>query len=96
MNRQQLEHIIRAAAVVADDDGVIIIGSRSMLGLYPDAPEELRVSNEADVFPRTSQNAGNSSTARSANCRPFTTLMGTTRKEWKKPRRCCQPVGKTG
>ncbi|CAN5797147.1 hypothetical protein BH20VER1_BH20VER1_00560 [soil metagenome] len=52
MNRQQLEHIIRAAAANADTRDVVIIGSQAILGTYPDAPEELLVSLEADVFPK--------------------------------------------
>ncbi len=53
MNRDELEHIIRAAATIADDDEFIVIGSQAILGQFPDAPEELRISNEADVWPRT-------------------------------------------
>ena len=52
MTRGQLEHIIRAAATIADDDEIVIIGSQSILGQFPDAPAELRVSVEADVFPK--------------------------------------------
>lgn len=52
MNIEQLEHIIRAAAVIADDDELIIIGSQAILGAYPDAPEALLVSAEADVYPK--------------------------------------------
>lgn len=52
MNREQLEHLIRAAAVIADDDEIIVIGSQAILGQFPDAPEPMRVSIEADLFPR--------------------------------------------
>jgi hypothetical protein len=52
MKRAQLEHLIRASADIADDDEIIVIGSQSILGSYPDAPEELLVSIEADVYPR--------------------------------------------
>ena len=52
MNRPQLEHLIRAAAGNADTTDLIVIGSQSILGTYPDAPDELLVSNEADIFPR--------------------------------------------
>lgn len=52
MNRAQLEHIIRAAAAVSDDDELIIIGSQSVLGQFPDAPESLCVSIEADLYPK--------------------------------------------
>ncbi len=52
MTRRQLEHVIRAAADIADDDEVIIIGSQSVLGSFPDAPATLLVSMEADLFPK--------------------------------------------
>jgi hypothetical protein len=52
MTRQQLEHIIRASADIADDDEIVVIGSQSILGQFPSAPAELRVSVEADVFPK--------------------------------------------
>lgn len=52
MTREQLEHIIRAAATIAADDEIVIIGSQAILGQFPNAPAELLVSVEADVFPR--------------------------------------------
>jgi hypothetical protein len=52
MTRAQLEHVIRAAGTIADVDDVVVIGSQAVLGEFPDAPAELLVSNEADVFPR--------------------------------------------
>jgi len=52
MKRHELEHLIRAAADIADDDEIVIIGSQAVLGQFPDAPAELLVSTEADVYPR--------------------------------------------
>lgn len=52
MTREQLEHLIRAAAVIADDDEIVVIGSQAILGQFPDAPAPMRVSIEADLFPR--------------------------------------------
>ena len=52
MTRDQLEHVIRAAATIADDDEIVVIGSQAILGEFPDAPEELVRSMEADVWPR--------------------------------------------
>ncbi len=52
MTREQLEHLIRAAADIATDDEIVIIGSQAILGQFPAAPAQLRVSVEADVFPR--------------------------------------------
>lgn len=51
MTRDQLEHLIRAAAVIADDDTIVVIGSQAVLGQFPDAPEPMRVSEEADLYP---------------------------------------------
>ena len=52
MRRIDLEHIIRAAAVVADVEELIIVGSQSILGAYPNAPQKLLVSQEADIYPK--------------------------------------------
>lgn len=52
MTREQLEHLIRAAADIADDDEIVVIGSQAILGQFPDAPASMRVSMEADLFPR--------------------------------------------
>jgi len=51
MTRTQLEHVIRAAGAIADTQDLVVIGSQAILGQFPDAPPELLVSNEADVFP---------------------------------------------
>ena len=52
MRRADLEHIIRAAADVAQDDEIVVIGGQAILGEFPDAPAELLASQEADVYPR--------------------------------------------
>ncbi len=52
MTRRQLEHLIRAAAELADDDEIVVIGSQSVLGQFPDAAASLLVSMEADLFPK--------------------------------------------
>jgi len=52
MNRPDLEHIIRAAAEIANDDEIVVFESQAILGSFPDAPKELLVSTEADVYPR--------------------------------------------
>jgi hypothetical protein len=51
VTRAQLEHLLRAAADIADDDDIVVIGSQAILGQYPDAPAAMRVSAEADLFP---------------------------------------------
>ena len=51
MTRPELEHLIRAAATIADDEDIVAIGSQAILGQFPDAPASMRVSAEADVYP---------------------------------------------
>ena len=51
MQRSELEHTIRASGELAQDDEIVIIGSQSLLGQFPDAPVRLLVSMAADVYP---------------------------------------------
>lgn len=52
MNRAQLEHVIRAAASIADDREIVILGSQAILGRHPDAPIALCASEDVDLYPR--------------------------------------------
>jgi hypothetical protein len=52
VKREHLEHIVRAAADVAQDDEIVVVGSQAILATFPDAPPALLVSQEADVYPR--------------------------------------------
>lgn len=52
MTRSQLEHLIRASGGVSDSTEIVIVGSQSILGQFPDAPGELCLSMEADVYPK--------------------------------------------
>jgi uncharacterized nucleotidyltransferase DUF6036 len=52
MKRSELEHVIRASANIANDDEIVIVGSQAILGQFPDAPTDLLVSVEADVYPK--------------------------------------------
>jgi len=47
MRRQDLEHVIRAAATIAQDDEIVVVGSQAILGQFPEPPAELCVSAEA-------------------------------------------------
>ena len=51
MNRSQLEHIIRAAADITGEREFVVIGSQAVLGQFPNAPDPLLVSMEADIHP---------------------------------------------
>lgn len=52
MRRVELEHVLRAAATVAEDDEIVVVGSQAILGEFPDAPDSLLISREADLYPR--------------------------------------------
>ena len=51
MLRSDLEHLIRAASSITDEYEIVVIGSQSILGSFPDAPADLLVSREADIYP---------------------------------------------
>lgn len=51
MKREQLEHVIRAAAAITNEYELVIMGSQSILGAFPDAPADLLRSLEADIYP---------------------------------------------
>jgi hypothetical protein len=51
VTREQLEHLLRAAADIANDSEIVVIGSQAILGQFPNAPASMRVSAEADLFP---------------------------------------------
>ena len=52
MTREELEHAIRAACDLTGETEVIVFGSQAILGQYPDAPDALRQSAEADMAPK--------------------------------------------
>ena len=52
MNRAALERLLRAAAAIANERELVVIGSQAVLGQFPDAPEALLASIEADVYPK--------------------------------------------
>jgi hypothetical protein len=51
MTREQLAHVLRVAAKLADDPDVLVIGSQSILGSYPETqlPPEATGSMEVDT-----------------------------------------------
>lgn len=57
MRRCDLEHIIRAAGAIAGDNRIVVIGSQSVLAQFPEAPDSLLRSAEADVFPASNPTA---------------------------------------
>jgi hypothetical protein len=51
VRREEFEHVIAAAANVTGQDEFVVIGSQAILGSYPDAPESMLRSMEADIYP---------------------------------------------
>lgn len=51
MTREQLAHVLRAAAKIADDPQILVIGSQAILGSFweDELPEQAWMSVEADV-----------------------------------------------
>lgn len=52
MRRDELEHVIAAAADVTGEAELVVVGSQAILGPFPDAPQSMLRSMEADLYPR--------------------------------------------
>lgn len=52
MKLAELEHVLRAASTIADDDEIVVVGSQAILGQFPKAPAALLASVEVDVYPK--------------------------------------------
>jgi len=51
VQRCELEHVLRAAGALADELVLVVVGSQAILGAWPDAPADLTVSLEVDLYP---------------------------------------------
>lgn len=51
MNRSEVEHVLRAAAAISQEQSFVVVGSQAVLLGHPDAPPELLVSRELDLYP---------------------------------------------
>lgn len=51
MKREDLEHIIAAAATISGENEIMVVGSQALLAQFPAAPDELLESMDADLFP---------------------------------------------
>jgi hypothetical protein len=90
MERDQLEHVIRAASAITQETEFVIVGSQSILGAFPDAPESLLQSNELDIYPRVNwERLSDLSTARSARGRLSTRPTATMHRALIPAPRCC-------
>jgi hypothetical protein len=52
MTREEFAHVVKAAAYIVKDE-IVVVGSQSVLGQFPDAPPSLLRSQEVDVYPRS-------------------------------------------
>jgi hypothetical protein len=50
VNREQFEHVIKAAADLVNDE-LVVIGSQAVLAQHPHAPQSLLKSAEVDLYP---------------------------------------------
>jgi hypothetical protein len=57
MRREQWEHVIAAAASVSGEYEFVVIRSQAILGPFPDAPDAMLRSQEADLYPSRSRPA---------------------------------------
>ena len=51
MRRDELEHVIRAAAAISGDSEIVVIGAAAILGSVPSPPADLAQTMEADIYP---------------------------------------------
>lgn len=52
MRRDEFDHVIAAAADVTGESELVVVGSQEILGPFPDAPQSMLRSMEADLYPR--------------------------------------------
>lgn len=51
MKRSEVEHVLRAAAAIAQETSFVVVGSQAILMTFPHAPAELLTSRELDLYP---------------------------------------------
>ena len=52
MDREDLFHVVAAAAQITKEEEFVVIGSQAIVGVYPGAPDEMLLSIEADIYPK--------------------------------------------
>ena len=57
MRRSELEHVLRAAGAISDVREWVIVGSQAILGSVPNAPADLVISQEVDLYAPQSEEA---------------------------------------
>ena len=51
MTREQLEHVLRAAAAIVSEKSLVVVGSQAILLALADPPPSLLESREVDLYP---------------------------------------------
>ena len=82
MRLRDLDHVVAAAAQIVRETEFVIIGSQAILGSFPDAPDTLLRSQEADIYPRNAPEKAIDIEAPLATDLTFRRLTGTTRTLW--------------
>ena len=52
MTREQLEHLIRAAAALTGEDELLVMGTQAVLGQFANAPLAMKTALYADLVPK--------------------------------------------
>ncbi|MEO3691862.1 DUF6036 family nucleotidyltransferase [Roseateles paludis] len=76
MNREDLEHIIRAAADITNEYEFVIVGSQSILGPIPNPPDVFKMSAEADIYPLNATHKADAIDAAIGEGSPFHDTFG--------------------
>ena len=53
MRRADFDHVVAAAADITGETELVVVGSQAILGPFPDAPQTMLRSMEADLYPRS-------------------------------------------
>jgi hypothetical protein len=51
MTWEQFVHVLRASASITQETSFVVIGSQAVLASHPNAPQDLLLSNELDLYP---------------------------------------------
>jgi len=96
MTREELEHLIRAAAEITGEYEFVVVGSQSILGPIPNPPAELTMSMEADIYPMNAlKTRPTKSTELWAKALASTRPMAITPKASTRPPPACRTVGRS-
>ena len=76
MKLNQLEHILRAAGAITQENRIVVVGSQAILGTVANPPEALVLSIEADIYPLDDPNKSDLIDGTIGEMSPFHELFG--------------------